>query len=361
MSRPREAGSRDAARQRSAASPRRASRRFEAELRCGARPRTGTPAVPRGGSIRILRLRRPPHLTPPRKSGAKCVRSEPTARCPSASPAPSTSRIGYDYGRVMRGGGFKMRCFLTSSLKFVALGIAIVWITAVPLAAQTGTAGKPAAGAKAWKAPKTPWGHPDLQGTWTNTTTTPLERLPEAADKQVLTEEERADLARKVAQRVNADTRRPGQVGAYNEFWFERGTLNTRTSLLIDPPDGKVPAYTPAAQKRWDAIDAARKAHPADSWLDRHSYDRCITRGMPGAMMPGFYNHNYQILQTPNYVAIVVEMIHDARIIPLDGRPHLNNGMTQWLGDSRGHWEGDTLVVETTNLTDKIFERSNVV
>jgi hypothetical protein len=253
-----------------------------------------------------------------------------------------------------------MRCSLTSSSNVVVFGIAIVWITAVPLAAQTGTtAAKPSAGAKAWTAPKTAWGHPDLQGVWTNTTTTPLERLPEAGDKQVLTDEERVDLTRKVAERVNADTRRPGQVGAYNEFWFERGTLNTRTSLIVDPADGKVPAYTVEGQKRWDGIEAARKAHPADSWLDRSSYDRCITRGMPGAMMPGFYNHNYHILQTPQYVAIIVEMIHDARIIPLDGRAH--TPVPQWLGDSRGHWEGDTLVVETTNFNDKVFERSVVV
>jgi hypothetical protein len=253
-----------------------------------------------------------------------------------------------------------MRCSLTLPLKVVALGIALVCMIAAPISAQTGTAAaKPPAATKAWTAPKTPWGHPDLQGVWTNTTTTPLERLPEAADKQVLSDEERADLARKVAQRVNADTRQPGQVGAYNEFWFERGTLNTRTSLVVDPPDGKVPAYSPEGQKRWDAIAASRKAHPADSWLDRSSYDRCITRGMPGAMLPGFYNHNYQILQTPQYVAIVVEMIHDARIIPLDGRPH--SPVPQWLGDSRGHWEGDTLVVETTNFNDKVFERSVVV
>jgi len=246
-----------------------------------------------------------------------------------------------------------MCCFLTGSLRFVA-GIAIVLIAGVPVAGQTRTAA-----GKASPAPKTAWGHPDLQGVWTNTTTTPLERLPEAADKQILTDEERVDLSRKVAERVNADTRRPGQVGAYNEFWFERGTLNTRTSLIIDPPDGKVPSYTPEGQKRWESIEADRKAYPADSWLNRSSYDRCITRGMPGAMLPGFYNHNYQILQTPQYVAIVVEMIHDARIIPLDGRPH--TPVRQWLGDSRGHWEGDTLVVETTNFNDKVFERSVVV
>jgi hypothetical protein len=244
----------------------------------------------------------------------------------------------------------------------VAAGIAIVWVATVPLTGQTRTAAaKQQPGAKAYTAPRTAWGHPDLQGVWTNTTTTPLERLPEAADKQVLTDEEREALARKVAERLDSDRPRPGQVVAYNEFWFERGTLNTRTSLVIDPPDGKVPAYTPEGQKRSDSIAASRKAHPADSWLDRSSYDRCITRGMPGAMMPGFYNHNYHILQTPGYVAIVVEMIHDARIIPLDGRPHLSSAVSQWMGDSRGHWEGDTLVVETTNFSDKIFERSTVV
>jgi hypothetical protein len=248
-----------------------------------------------------------------------------------------------------------------SSGRLVAAATAVAWIAAAPLAAQTRTAAKPAPGAKAWTAPKTAWGHPDLQGIWTNTTTTPLERLPEASDKQTLTDEEREELSQKVAQRINQDLPRPGQVVPYNEFWYERGRLNTRTSLVIDPPDGRVPAYTPDAQKRIEGMQASRKAHPADSWLDRSSYDRCITRGMPGAMMPGFYNHNYHIMQTPGYVAIVVEMIHDARIIPLDGRPHLNNSVQQWMGDSRGHWEGDTLVVETTNFSDKVFERGTTV
>jgi hypothetical protein len=122
-----------------------------------------------------------------------------------------------------------------------------------------------------------------------------------------------------------------------------------------------LPPYTAEGKKRLDALQAARKSQPADSWLDRSTYDRCLTRGMPGAMMPGFYNHNYQIFQAPGYVAIVVEMIHDARIIPIDGRPHLSSGIRQWLGDSRGHFEGNTLVVETTNFTDKIFERSGAV
>jgi len=145
---------------------------------------------------------------------------------------------------------------------------------------------------------------------------------------------------------------------AYNEFWYERGTLNNRTSLIIDPPDGKLPPFTPEAQNRYDAWAKVRAAQQFASAQEMGAYDRCITRGMPGAMLPGFYNHNYHILQTPGYVAIVVEMIHDARIIPVDGRPHLNKDLRQWLGDSRGRWEGDTLVVETTNLNDKVFERA---
>jgi hypothetical protein len=210
-------------------------------------------------------------------------------------------------------------------------------------------------------AAKTPWGDPDLQGLWTNTTTTPLERLPEASDKTVLSDEERQALSKKVAERLDQDRPRPGQVVPYNEFWYERGVLNNRTSLIIDPPDGRLPPFTPQAQKRWDAVVAAVKQNKSDSHLDRGAYDRCITRGMPGSMLPGFYNHNYHIMQTPGYVVILVEMIHDARIIPLDGRKHLAPGMRQWLGDSRGRWEGSTLVVETTNFNDKVFERGAAI
>jgi hypothetical protein len=204
---------------------------------------------------------------------------------------------------------------------------------------------------------RTPWGDPDLQGVWTNTTTTPLERLPEAAGKSLLSDEERKQVAQQVFNRIDQDKPRPGTVVPYNEFWYERGTLNNRTSLLVRPSDGRLPPFTPEAQKRWDATQAIRREGRADSWLDRSAYDRCITRGIPGAMMPGFYNHNYHILQAPGYVALVVEMIHDARIIPLDGRPHISPTIRQWLGDARGHWEGSTLVVETTNVNDNVFER----
>ena len=123
-----------------------------------------------------------------------------------------------------------------------------------------------------------------------------------------------------------------------------------RTSLIVDPPDGKLPPLTPKEAKRRAGSEGYRNREP-DGPEDRNLYERCISRGLPGAMMPGFYNHNYQILQTPGYVVILVEMIHDARIIPLDGRPHADQRIRQWLGDSRGRWEGNTLVVETTNFT----------
>ena len=201
---------------------------------------------------------------------------------------------------------------------------------------------------------RTPWGYPDLQDRWTNTTTTPLERPGDLAGKQVLTPEERA--ARDAA-RAGGGERQPraGDTGSYNQFWGEAGTASAQTSLIVDPADGKLPGLTPGAQKRADAIEARRRLPPA-SWEDLNAYDRCITRGLPGAMMPGFYNHNYQIAQGPGYVAIFVEMIHDIRIIPIDGRPHLGPGIRQWMGDSRGRWDGQTLVVETTNFNDKINE-----
>ena len=208
-------------------------------------------------------------------------------------------------------------------------------------------------GAGASSVPRTPWGQPDLQGVWTNSTTTPLERPADLADKAVLTDEERRLRDAKVASQVSFDRAGalPG-VGAYNEFWMERGALNHRTSLVIDPPDGKIPAMTAAGQARASALAADRKAHRDESFETLTAYDRCISRSLPGAMMPGFYNHNYQIVQTRDYVVIVVEMIHDARIVPLDGRPHANAAIRSWLGDSIGRWEGDTLVVFSDGVTD---------
>ena len=241
------------------------------------------------------------------------------------------------------------------SYRFLVLIGAVVAATGIvaPFAptahAQKGTA-------NAWSS-RTPWGDPDLQGMWTNTTTTRLERPKELEGKQVLTDAELADRDRQVAEEVSFDRApRTGNTGAYNEFWVERGRLGRRTSLLVDPPDGKLPPLTPEEQNRQTVRAETMKTSPADGPESRNPYERCITRGLPGAMMPGFYNHNYHILQSPGYVVMLVEMIHDARVIPLDGRPHVGRRIRQWLGDSRGRWEGNTLVVETTNF-NTISER----
>ena len=219
------------------------------------------------------------------------------------------------------------------------------FVAAFALVAVVSLVPATAAGQSAWE---TPWGDPDLQGVWTNTTTTRLERPDDLAEQAFLSDEER--VARDEERARNADQPPPpGQTGAYNDFWMERGNESARTSLIVDPPTGKLPTLMPAEAARRAAYSAARGLDPAGP-EDRSLYERCISRGMPGSMMPGFYNHNYQILQIPGYVVVLVEMIHDARIIPLDGRPHADRRIRQWLGDSRGHWDGDTLVVETSNF-----------
>ena len=198
-------------------------------------------------------------------------------------------------------------------------------------------------------APRTPWGHPDLRGTWTNATTTPMERPAEFEGREFLTEEERA--VRNPGSGISTEdltTLMP--TGSYNDFWLEKGELSLRTSLLVDPSDGRYPPMTPEAVRRRGQQPSSFAQDGFESYTDFSTYDRCLTRGLPGAMSPGFYNHNYQIVQTPDYVAILVEMIHDARIVPLDGRPHLSSSVRQWMGDARGRWEGDTLVVETRNF-----------
>ena len=235
-----------------------------------------------------------------------------------------------------------MRRLNTSLLQLAAFAAAVALFGVASVAAQ--------------EAPRTAWGDPDLQGVWTNRTTTPLERPDNYEGQEVLSSEERAELdAQAEANRDRPPP--PGRTGAYNSFWLDRGLRNDRTSLIVDPPDGKYPALTDRVRESDATFAAMRDGTEFDTWEDLNLYDRCITRGMPGAMVPGFYNHNYQILQTPDHVVILVEMIHDARIIPLDGRAHLPSQLGQWLGDSRAHWEGETLVVETTNLTPKGDER----
>ena len=224
-------------------------------------------------------------------------------------------------------------------------------VGAMAASAQSGESGRTHSGAAA----RTPWGHPDLQGVWSIATLTPFERPATLADKQVLTEQEAAELETQTLVNNNQD-RRDGAgtdadvARAYNDFWWDRGTklASTRqTALVIDPPDGRVPALTPEGQAR----ATARAARGFNSWEERSLWERCITRGLP--MVPGPYNNNYQILQTPTHVVILHEMIHDARIIPIDGRPHVSGNVRQWFGDSRGRWEGDTLVVTTKNFSNK--------
>ena len=204
--------------------------------------------------------------------------------------------------------------------------------------------------------PRTAWGVPDLQGIWDFRTITPLERPSELAEQEFLSDEEAAALEAHIAQeRIERDSRK--DFFAYNEFWLDQGTKvidSRRTSLIVDPSDGKIPPLTPEGQKTAEARSAYTREHPADSWVDRPLEERCLlglNAGPP--IVPRGYNQNIRLLQNPGYAVILSEMIHDARIVPLDGRPHLDHGIRQWAGDSRGHWEGETLVVDTTNFTEK--------
>jgi hypothetical protein len=212
--------------------------------------------------------------------------------------------------------------------------------------------------------PRTPDGQPDLQGVWTNITITPLERPANLAGKEFFTATEARQYEKDTAERNNADRRDSDSQAdlnrAYNEAWYDRGTKvveTLRTSLIIDPPDGRIPRVPQKAA----AAPPGGFGRPPEGPEDRGLTERCIlwpTAGPP--MMPSFYNNNYQILQAPGYVTILVEMIHDVRIIPIDARPHVDPSVRQWMGDPRGHWEGNTLVVETTNFNDKVrFQRAS--
>lgn len=214
--------------------------------------------------------------------------------------------------------------------------------------------------ARTWTPPRTPWGDPDLQGTYTNSDegNVPMER-PDALPAQgELTDAEfrkivhdRIERAKQVAPTIGATPDNP--TGAGPAHWYE--TLNAQNHelwLVTDPKDGKIPSLTPDAQKRVAAI-RARRGRVLETPQDHSLYDRCITRGVVGSMLPVIYGNSYEIVQAPGEVAIRYEMIHETRVIPLDGRPHLNPGMRSYMGDPRGHFEGDTLVVETTNFTDK--------
>ncbi len=202
---------------------------------------------------------------------------------------------------------------------------------------------------------RTSWGDPDLQGRWSNATLTPLQRPAELADKAFFTPKEAAEYVQQRIAAGNADLSigQAGSVGSYNDAWFDRGdniVPTLRTSLIIEPANGKVPAFTPEAQRQHEQNLAYAQMHPADSPEDRFLTERCIVFGGGAApIFPEPYDNNYYIVQTPDYVTIMAELNHEVRIIPIDGRPHFPDHVQQWTGDSRGHWEGDTLVVETTN------------
>jgi hypothetical protein len=219
---------------------------------------------------------------------------------------------------------------------------------------------------------RTPWGDPDLQGMWPGDVSAPLQRPVEFGERATLTEEEYARREAQAKAQAAADAQqfvgsRPGGRGGGvgpPDHWLERGKPVRQTSLIVDPPNGRLPALTPEAEKRRKEARGGRGytgewRGEADSYEDLNIYYRCITRGLLGSIFPVIYGNGNEIVQGPGYVVMRHEMIHEARIIPLDGRPHPGAGLRMYLGDSRGHWEGDTLVVETTNLTDKVAIGSN--
>ncbi len=243
----------------------------------------------------------------------------------------------------------------------VALCAAFPWLAAALLsvaAACAGQASKPGAAAKTdatkrWVAPRTPDGQPDLQGVWNFRTATPLERPPEFAEQEFLNDQSVAAVERRAAERLRIQGPDDPILNT-PPWWLDYGTRvvgTKRSSLIVDPPDGRMPPMTPAGLKRQTELVRARAS--ADGPEGLSPWDRCITRGLPEAMLPSAYNNNLQLVQTPAHVVIITEMIHEARIVPVDGRGHLSEKLRAWNGDSRGRWEGDTLVVDTTNFSDK--------
>jgi hypothetical protein len=232
-----------------------------------------------------------------------------------------------------------------------AVGVAVVLGATASVRGQTPSTGKSAiskAGARAFVTPKTPWGDPDLQGVWTtdDMLSIPMERPEQFAGRAELTDEEFAERSKRDQQALDRNKK---AVGAF------RGDVGSRTfrqtSRVIEPADGRIPPTTAEAQRRVAFRQAARSNAPS-SWEDRSLYDRCITRGVMGSTLPVIYGNGNQIFQTPNSVVINYEMVHDTRVIPMDGRPHVGRNLRSYLGDARGHWDGNTLVVETTNFLD---------
>lgn len=263
---------------------------------------------------------------------------------------------------------------------WATMGTLMAAIAVLSLSAAAGQAPAPAAktatAAKKWTVPRTPWGDPDLQGVWNDATSTPLQRPTDLGGKDVLTDEEAAEFQEELAENLNRDRRDGGPEAdvsrAYNEHWMDarrlKITADRRTSLIVDPPDGRIPplvTFTPERQKlRAARADAAARFNAGfpERAEELSLPVRCIIRTDLPPYLPTIYNNDFQIFQSPGYVVIVPEMIHSARIVPMDGRPHIGKNLHQWLGDTRGHWEGTTLVLETTNfgVEDRaIFQQAN--
>jgi hypothetical protein len=244
--------------------------------------------------------------------------------------------------------------------------LAVVTVAAVVAATGQAFLRAQSGPAASYAPPKTPWGDPDLQGVWPGTASLgiPMQRARELGTRAVLTEQEYEARSRQLQKQLEtdnaefeietADISNAGEVGSATSpppHWLERGKPSRQASLVVAPADGRTPALTAEAQARAKAAQEARRARgPADSWEDRSYWDRCVTRGPIGSVLPTVYNAGNEIVQAPGYVVIRNEMIHEARIVPIDGRPHLPGGVRSYMGHSRGRWDGNTLVVETRNV-----------
>jgi hypothetical protein len=249
------------------------------------------------------------------------------------------------------------------NLSAAFLGVMLI-LTFASISAQSPRPAAKSAAAKKYTVPRTPWGDPDLQGIWPSTHMlgVPFQRPDQLAGKTELTDEElrqREEESRRQAEQDNEEFVAPRAGGAEGGgtgppgHWSERGRPQRQTSLIVEPADGKMPPMTPEGQRRASAVTTSFNDVLYRSPEDFSLYDRCITRGVLGSMMPVIYNNGNQIFQTPGQVVIRYEMIHETRVIPLDGRPHVSDRIRTYMGDARGHWEGDTLVVETTNFNGK--------
>jgi hypothetical protein len=248
----------------------------------------------------------------------------------------------------------------------VFASLLIAAFSALPMAAQAPAAKVTPAAKTAtssvkpnWRPPKTSWGDPDLQGQWPATANIPMQRPANLGERAELTDAElaqRESQAKKQAAEDGEETAKGGDVTINPpSYWVERGKPVRQASLVVDPPNGRIPPLTPEGQAAVKALrgglgPGSHFPDKVDSWEDFDIYSRCITRGMVSSMLPTLYNFGNEIIQAPGYVVIRNEMIHETRVIPLDGRPHVGKGVVTYMGDSRGHWEGNTLVVETTNL-----------